>query len=164
MKILKAIRNLAADLINHFEQTKSDPITFLSYNTADISSALMITNWLERDGIKIFFAKRDIEIAQPWREAIVDAVYDSNAFVCLYGPKGLSHGQIREIKLAQRCYDEKQYKITSVLLPECKSVQKMNCFLKKFQYADLRPDFSTTNNEYKRLVEMIVRHNKKFRQ
>lgn len=139
--------------------TGTDPTTFLNYHGQNLNEARLIASIYEKyEGIKFFFAERDIPKGAPWFSVIENAIYSTTGFLALWGPFGLSDYQNIEIEIAKRRLKETDYKIFSILLPGCRDIEEMPDILRQYQLTDYRKAIFDLEEHY-RLVEAIKKHN-----
>jgi hypothetical protein len=79
---------------------------FISYSTTDKLTADAIVNYLESNGLRCWYAPRDIQAGMPWPMAISQALKSSHAMVLLFSEaSNLSKQVAREITLADNSPD-----------------------------------------------------------
>lgn len=79
---------------------------FISYSTADKLTADATVNYLESNGLRCWYAPRDIQAGMPWPMAISQALKSSHVMVLLFSEaSNISKQVAREITLADNCPD-----------------------------------------------------------
>lgn len=95
------------------------PDVFISYSTKNTDIMETVVNHLEKNGIKCWFAPRDIAPSQEWVPAIQEALRVTKIFVLIYTEDSNASKQVmNEVALA--------FNAEKIILPFCLTEEKMN--------------------------------------
>ena len=74
---------------------------FISYSSKDENIVRAISNALESEKIRCWYASRDIDVGSNWASSIVDAIKESKAFLLVFTDDSNASGQVmNEVHLA----------------------------------------------------------------
>ncbi len=121
---------------------------FISYHSSKIELVAHLSKYLEKNGVKTWYAPRDIRAGQQWDEAINDAIKDCKALVLLFCAQADSSRQVkRELSLA-----DKYKKPVFWLRIERVEPNNLSYFLTSTQWLDW---LDTRDNTLEKLVEDV---------
>jgi hypothetical protein len=109
---------------------------FLSYSTKDTATALTICEALEREGVRVWMAPRDVPPASPWAEAIVKAIRSAQAVVLLLSNNANAS---KDILGEVNCAAANRVQIVTVRIAETKPSDALGYYIGASQWLDAFP-------------------------
>jgi hypothetical protein len=90
---------------------------FLCYHRPDREFVITLRNRLEEARISTWLDQRDLEAGQLWRDAIEEAMENSQSTLIFIGPKGLGPVQKQEMDMALHLAENRGMRVIPVILP-----------------------------------------------
>jgi hypothetical protein len=130
----------------------TDHRVFISYKRADDSLVEDLVDQLHKEGITIWWDRKDISPGQDWLTELESALGKVSAIAVFLGPDGLGTWQNREILKAVEEKQKREIPVIPVLLPG--RTDELPLALKGFERTDLRNPHEY-EKEFRRLVAAI---------
>ena len=127
---------------------------FISYSSKNDEYANIICQHLEKEGIKCWYAKRDIVAGESWASAIVEAIKSSRVFVLVFSEQSnLSRQVLREVSLAA----EKNCYIVPFRIDDTEMIGDMEYYLQSVHWLDAysRPVEEATHEMASRIKPLL---------
>ena len=111
---------------------------FISYKSKDRAAAKEVSEWLRKNGVRVWLDDDELIPGRPWQETIEKIIATTRTVAVLVGEAGIASWAQLEMRAAIEEFVRRRLPVIPVLLPGAKNPAELPLFLKNFTWVDLR--------------------------